>query len=181
MGQFWGILGSSWALGAVLGPSVGLSGPSWAYPAASWAQLGASWSQLRGHVVPRWRSQWFLRGFCWFLGPGRKMAAHVPMWVRMWVRRRSDICTCGCACGCADQGGPKKGCAHVHAPKGPLPHHAADPGLSPSCPWSEPLWGQGKIEVFRKKVHGAEAKLIFSKSWPRAAPKQTKSVCNPVD
>ena len=68
LGQFWGILGSSWALGAVLGPSVGLSGPSWAYPGASWAQLGASWGQLRGHVVPKWRSYWFLQGFCLFLG-----------------------------------------------------------------------------------------------------------------
>ena len=29
LGQFWGILGSSWALGAVLGPSVGLLGLSW--------------------------------------------------------------------------------------------------------------------------------------------------------
>ena len=67
LGQFWGILGSSWALGAVLGPSVGLLGPSWAYPGASWAQLGASWGQLRGHVVPKWRSYWFLHGFCWFL------------------------------------------------------------------------------------------------------------------
>ena len=67
LGQFGGILGSSWALGAVLRPSVGLSGPSWAYPGASWAQLGASWGQLRGHVVPKWRSYWFLLRFCWFL------------------------------------------------------------------------------------------------------------------
>ena len=63
LGQFWGILGSSWALGAVLGPSVGLLGPSWAYPGASWAQLGASCGQLRGHVVPKWRSYWFLHCF----------------------------------------------------------------------------------------------------------------------
>ena len=67
LGQFWGILGSSWAFGAVLGPSVGLLGPSWAYLEASWAQLGASCGQLRGHVVPKWRSYWFLHGFCRFL------------------------------------------------------------------------------------------------------------------
>ena len=137
LGQFWGILGSSWALGAVLGPSVGLSGPSWAYPGASWAQLGASWGQLRGHVVPKWRSYWvFARFWLVFRGP--------KQFRRPWLL----------------------------------------PGFSPPSPRLLPAFTlpvHRKSGFFRKKVHGAEAESMFSESWPRAAPKQTKSVCNPVD
>ena len=55
--QLWGILGSSWTLGAILGPSSGLLGRSWGH-------LGASWGQLGGCVVPKWRSHRILRWFC---------------------------------------------------------------------------------------------------------------------
>ena len=67
----WGNFGASWAHLGLLERSWdhpwAILGPSWAYPGASWAQLGASWGQLRGHVVPKWRSYWFLHGFAGFV------------------------------------------------------------------------------------------------------------------
>ena len=65
-----------------------------------------------------------------------------------------------------------------------VPTSAVDPAFSPPSPRLLPgftLWGLGKSGVFHKNLYGAQAKVMFSKSWPRAAPQQTKSVCNPVD
>ena len=174
-----GSRGLSWGhLGSILGVLEAILGPTWKSSEPSWAESTGTQTKNRTHK--------------------QKTSSRKPIWkvfgaILSQVGRQNlenyvscvDVARCVQATPgqAAGKSLNKLFCALTSRVLGPgllLPTPASRRLLAGDLPAS-PLWGLGKTDVFGQSGTTPMGFSMFSKSWPRAAPKETKSLCNPAD